>query len=160
MSQVKKNGVMKESWWVMSQIQKKMVSWMSHNESCHKSKKKKWCHEWVMMSHVTSQKQKWVMSQIISWMSHVAPVNESCCTCEWVTLHLWRSDVSRVNASCHTYECVMSHIRMSLVTHTNGSRSTYSRVTSQVQRCGNSPQWMLQCATVCCSKGTRWDTVR
>jgi len=58
--------------------QKKNVSWMSHNESFHKSKEKmchkrvimshvtsqkKWCHEGVMMSHVTNQKKNGVMKE-------------------------------------------------------------------------------------------------
>jgi len=31
---------------------------------------------------------------------------------EWVTPHVWMSHVARMNESCHTYEWVMSHIRM------------------------------------------------
>ena len=134
MSQVKKNGVMKESWWVMSQIKKKMVSWRSHNESCHKSKKK-WCLEWVIMSRVTNPKKKnRVMNE--SWwvMSQVKNKNESCHKLyhEWVMLHLWMSHVAPVKEWRLTCKCVMSHVRMRHVAHTNESSYTHKWVTQYI----------------------------
>jgi len=85
------------------------------------------------------------------WMSHVAYVNESCRTYEWVMSHIWISHVTHMNESCYTYElvschtyewvmsriwkkpcrtyeCVMSHIWMSHVAHMNESCRTYKRV--------------------------------
>jgi len=68
-----------------------------------------------------------------TWMSHVAHMNESCRTHEWVMSHIWMSHVAHINESslvshvwmglywCHHWnrhwcrhlEWVMSHISMS-----------------------------------------------
>jgi len=70
------------------------------------------------------------------WMSHVAHMNESCRTYEWVTGHIWIRHVTQMNESRGTYEggdCgvdtvrmrvddwVMAHIWMSHGTHVNAS---------------------------------------
>ena len=44
------------------------------------------------------------------WMSHVAHMNESCHTYEWVMSHTWMSHVSHscvshINETCYTYKC-------------------------------------------------------
>jgi len=56
---------------------------------------------------------EWVMSH--TWMSHVARMKESCRTHEWVMSHIWTSHVAHMNESCRTYEWVMSHTWMSHV---------------------------------------------
>ena len=114
------------------------------NESCHmekKNRKKKTGHSregslQVWMSHVTHMNEscctyEWVMLHIRG-MSHVAhmseschTMNESCRTYEWVMSHLWMSYVTPMNESCHTYEWVMSHLWMSHVTPMNESCHTY-----------------------------------
>jgi len=66
-------------------------------------------------------------------MSHVAHMNESCRTYEWVMSHIWMSHVAHRNESCRTYERVMSHIWTSHVAHMNKSRHTYAWVTSHVR---------------------------
>jgi len=58
-------------------------------------------------------------------MSHVAHMNESCRTNEWVMSHMWMSHDAHMNESCRTYEWVMSHKWMSHVAHTNESCCTY-----------------------------------
>ena len=58
------------------------------------------------------------------WMSHVAHVNGSCHSYEWLILRIWMAHVTHMNKSCFTYECGMSHIWMSLVTHVNESCHT------------------------------------
>jgi len=54
-----------------------------------------------------------------TWMSHVAHMNESCHTCEWVMSHTW------MNESCHTHEWVMSHIWIRHATPMKGSCHAY-----------------------------------
>jgi len=65
--------------------------------------------------------------------SHVAHMNESCHTYEWVTLLIRMSHVTHVNESCHTYKWVMSHIWMSHSTHMNESRHTFEWVMSHIE---------------------------
>jgi len=36
------------------------------------------------------------------WMSHGTHVDESCCTYEWVMIHIWSSHVTHMNVLCHT----------------------------------------------------------
>jgi len=56
----------------------------------------------------------WVMCHM--WMSHVAHMNESCCTYEWVMMHTWMGHVAYMSESCCMDEYVMSHIWISHVT--------------------------------------------
>ena len=49
-------------------------------------------------------------------MSHVAHMNESCRTYEWVMSHIRMSHVEHMNESCRTYEWLISHIWKSHVT--------------------------------------------
>jgi len=82
----------------------------------------------IWMSHVAHMNEschtyEWVMSHI--WMSHAAHMNESCHTYEWVMPHIWLSHVTHMTESCRTYEWVMSHVWMSHVTHMNESCHTY-----------------------------------
>ena len=80
-------------------------------------------------------------------MSHVAHMNDSCRTREWVMSHISMSCVadqwfmshismSRVYTSCRTKESVPSHISMRHVAHINESCRTYCRtypwVTEQI----------------------------
>ena len=57
--------------------------------------------------------------RVMSHMSHVTHMNESCHTYEWVTSRIWMGHVTSMSGSCHTYEWVMSHIWMGHVTHMN-----------------------------------------
>jgi len=66
------------------------------------------------------------MSQI--WMSHVANMNESCRTYEWVMSHIWTSRIAHMNESCHRCACVMSKIWLSHVAHVHESCCTYDEV--------------------------------
>jgi len=89
----------------------------------------------------------------LACMSHVAHMNESCRTYEWVMSHIWMSHVAHMNESrrtydscrtyllmmsgkwmshvTHTHELAMSHISMSHVTHMNESYQTCEYVTSR-----------------------------
>jgi len=46
------------------------------------------------------------------WKQHVAHMNESCLTYEWVMSHVCMNHVSHMTESWHTYECVKSHTCM------------------------------------------------
>jgi len=94
-------------------------------------------------------------------MSHVAHMNESCCTDEWVISYMWMSHVAQmnnwccfysvvrnslaalrealcanhiahVNEPCRTYEWAMSHVWVSIVIHTNELYHTYEWVMSYI----------------------------
>jgi len=148
-------------WSVMSHT--RVRRWLRTNEPCH-IHKYEWVmpHTRIWKSHVTdslpsndSFHKEWVMSHVwigtpwgvvstrytynvglVTRMSHVIYVNESCHTCEWVlreessrrdthlqcvtksrhiwewvTSYMWMSHVTYVNASCHVCECMrMSHV--------------------------------------------------
>jgi len=77
---------------------------------------------YIWISHVAQMNKsrhtyEWVMSQ--KWRSHTTRMNESCHTYEWVMSHIWMSHVTHMNESCHTYKWVLLHIWMSHVTHMN-----------------------------------------
>ena len=73
---------------------------------------------------------EWVILHM--WMSHVAHMNGSCCTYEWVVSHVWMSHVAHMNGSGQTYEWVNSHIWMSHITHMNDSCHAYEWVMSHI----------------------------
>jgi len=47
------------------------------------------------------------------WMRHVACMNESYHTYEWIMSCVWTRHVTCMNESYHTYECIESHAWMS-----------------------------------------------
>jgi len=61
-------------------------------------------------------------------MRHVAHLNESWCTFEWVMVHIWMSRGTHLNESWYTFEWVMVHIWMSHGTHLNESWCTFDWV--------------------------------
>ena len=99
---------------------------------------------WSVFHQVVSL--KWIMESSVmsnTWMSHVAHMNESCHTYEWVMSHIWMSHVARtyewvishithMNESCRMDEWVMSHKWMSHVAHMNESCRTYQWVVSHI----------------------------
>jgi len=77
-------------------------------------------------------------------MRHVAHVNESRHTYEWVISHMWMSHVTHMNESSHTYEGVMSHTCEWVMSHTyewvmshiNESCHTHMNETCHTYQCG------------------------
>jgi len=67
---------------------------------------------WHTQSCRTCYAQEWVMSHM--WMSHVAHVNESCRTCEWV-MSVWMSHVAHANESYRRCEWVKSCVTNSFI---------------------------------------------
>jgi len=94
------------------------------NEKCDTSECVMW-HIW-MCHHVAHVNES-------CHGCHGIHMNESCRTYEQVMVHIWMSHVAHINASRHTLEWVMWiawHIRMSHGTHMKESCRTYERVTS------------------------------
>ena len=77
------------------------------------------------------------------WMSHVAHVNESWHTYEWVTSHIWMSHDTHMNESWHTFnewyhtcDWVTSHMHASRHTHEYVTWNTWmSHVTHMNESC-------------------------
>ena len=90
-------------------------------------------HIWMIMSHM--------------WMRHVAHMNESCRTHEWVMSHTWMIHVAHMNDSCRTHEWVMSHTWMS---HVLGAQSGQTCRTCSSLLWGRR-WWGDQCVAACCS---------
>ena len=93
----------------------------------------------------------------LACMSHVAHMNESCRTYEWVMSHIWMSHVAHMNESCRTYERVtshiwlMSHISINDVRQMNESRHTHtwiSHVTHIYESC-HTYEWVISNMWIC-----------
>jgi len=81
--------------------------WMKHvphvDESCHTYEEARMARATCCLSRCAVVSRLW-MSHITLTNLHIALVNASCPSCEWVISLLWVSHVPRVNESHHTHE--------------------------------------------------------
>jgi len=101
-SRMSESGVMSHTWMshgthmnesrhTYAWVKQNMSAPTSMNESC----RAKWLIHMCNMTHLYVWPYSRVMSHI--WMSHVAHVNESCHTHEWVTSHTCQSKAKYVS---------------------------------------------------------------